>query len=128
MILQYSQPVNMARTGYSVLVPCLVISLLYQAVYADGGVHMQHVAPISKLHKLMLGEVLPCCGEKYQLRRVVNNRACLARPAVIVRPLTTEDVAIAVNFAKRNGFQVGFVFIHCVQCIIIMGYILNKID
>ena len=97
------------------LVTCLLISLLYHTACADSIVHLQHVAPISKLHELVLGEVLPCCGEEYQRRRVVNNRACLARPAVIVRPLTTEDVAIAVNFAKRNGFQVSFVFIQCVQ-------------
>ena len=84
----------------------LVIIPLYKDVACHDGVHMQHVAPISKLHELVLGEVLPCCGKKYQHRRLVNNRACTARPAVIVRPRTTEDVAIAVNFARRNGIQV----------------------
>ena len=108
MILQYSQTVHVPCSGYSVLVPCLVISLMYHGVYGDG-VHMQHVAPISKLHQLVLGEVLPCCGVEYQRRRMVNNRACIARPAVIVQPVTTEDVAITVNFARRNGFQVAFI-------------------
>ena len=113
MVLLHSSSVPIVRTGYSVLVPCLLISLFYDAVCADSDsiVHLQHVAPISKLHELVLGEVLPCCGQKYQRRRMVNNRACLARPAVIVRPATTEDVAVAVNFARRNGYHVGSVFI-----------------
>ena len=82
---------------------------MYHGVHGDGdGVHLQHVAPISKLHQLVLGEVLPCCGEEYKKKRMVNNRACIAKPAVIVRPVTTEDVAITVNFARRNGFQVSF--------------------
>jgi len=68
---------------------------------------IHHVAPISALHHLVVGEVLPCCGEKYQRRRMVNNRACLARPAVIVRPRTTEDVATTVNFARRNRLQIS---------------------
>ena len=87
----------------------LVISLMYRCVSGNGGVHMQQVAPISKLHQLVLGKVLPCCGVEYEKRRVVNNRACIARPAVIVQPVTTEDVAIVVNFARRNGFQVGVI-------------------
>ena len=29
----------------------------------------------------------------------------MARPAVIVRAATTEDVAVAVNFARRNQLQ-----------------------
>ena len=103
--------VSIVRTGYSVLVPCLVISLIYHTTCADSIVHLQHMAPISKLHELVLGEVLPCCGQKYQRRRMVNNRACVARPAVIVRPATTEDVAVAVSFARRNGYHVGSVFI-----------------
>ena len=97
-------PVSFVRAGYSVL----VIILLCQTLCVEGIVHMQLVAPISQLHKLVLGDVLPCCGEEYQRRRVVNNRACFAKPAVIVRPVTTEDVAITVNFARRNGFQVRF--------------------
>merc|ERR1719320_811485 len=40
---------------------------------------------------------MPCCGKKYQRMRMVNNRACTARPAVIVRPRSTEDVATTVN-------------------------------
>ena len=68
--------------------------------------HIHHVAPISALHHLVVGEVLPCCGKKYQRMRMVNNRACTARPAVIVRPRTTEDVATTVNFARRNKIQV----------------------
>jgi hypothetical protein len=85
-------------------------------ICVEGIVHMQLVAPISQLHELVLGDVLPCCGEEYQRRRVVNNKACLAKPAVIVRPLTTEDVAITVNFARRNGSQVRFVI--CAVCFI----------
>ena len=116
MTLQYRQRVPLACSGYSVIVPglCLVISLMYQKVGGYGGSHILHMAPISKLHELVLGEVLPCCGAKYQRRRLVNNRACLARPAVIVRPVTTEDVAISVNFAKRNGFQVSL-FLFCIN-------------
>ena len=98
MAAQNSPPLPLARTGYSVL----VIILLCQTLCVEGIVHMQLVAPISQLHKLVLGDVLPCCGEEYQRRRVVNNRACFAKPAVIVRPVTAEDVAITVNFARRN--------------------------
>ena len=32
--------------------------------------------------------------------------SCL-QPSIIVVPVTTEDVAIAVNFAQRNGLQVS---------------------
>ena len=91
------------KTGYYVL---LLSLLFYDDVGCRDEVHLQHVAPVTELHKLVLGEVLPCCGKKYQRRRMVNNRACVARPAVIVQPRTTEDVSIAVNFARRNGFQV----------------------
>ena len=84
----------------------LLVIPLYEDVACHDGVHMQHVAPISMLHELVLGEVLPCCGKKYERRRMVNNRAFTAIPAVIVRPRTTEDVAIVVNFARRNGIQV----------------------
>ena len=44
---------------------------------------------------------------RYDQLRTVNNRACVARPAVIVRAATTEDVAVAVNFARRNQLQVS---------------------
>ena len=66
-----------------------------------------HQAPMSLLRDLILGEVIPCCGPRYDELRSVNNRACVSRPEVIVRPATTEDVAIAVNFARRNGLQVS---------------------
>ena len=66
-----------------------------------------HQAPMSLLRDLILGEVIPCCGPRYDQLRSVNNRACVSRPEVIVRPATTEDVAIAVNFARRNGLQVS---------------------
>ena len=65
------------------------------------------VAYISQLHKLVIGHVLPCCGAEYERRRLVNNKACHARPSVIVRPVTTEDVAVTVIFARRNGYQVS---------------------
>jgi len=62
---------------------------------------------VQDLHQLIIGEVLPCCGKKYQQRRLVNNRACIARPAIIVRPYSAEDVAIVVTFAVRHGFQIS---------------------
>ena len=82
----------------------------------------QHKAPLSLLHDLVIGDVVPCCGPRslspssslniiiinicrYDQLRTVNNRACVARPAVIVRAATTEDVAVAVNFARRNQLQ-----------------------
>lgn len=37
----------------------------------------------------------------------MNNKACSARPAIIVIPLTTEDVAVAVTFAVRHGFELS---------------------
>ena len=79
-------------------------------------------APISLLRDLILGDVIPCCGPRlvdlvliyftwwdvitrYNELRTVNNKACVSRPELIVRTATTEDVAIAVNFARRNGLQ-----------------------
>ena len=82
-----------------VIVLCIVGMVISQARYEQS-------APLSHLHSLLLGEVLPCCGDGYHRRRLVNNRACQARPAVIVTPVTTEDVAITVNFARRNNYQV----------------------
>ena len=89
-----------------VLVQVLVTILSGQhSVTADYEQH-QHPAPMSLLHELTIGEVIPCCGQRYEQLRKVNNQACVSRPRVIVLPVTTEDVAIAVNFARRNGLQV----------------------
>ena len=78
-------------------------------------------APLSQLHSLVLGEVLPCCGDSYHRRRLVNNKACQARPAVIVTPVTTEDVAITVNFARRNNYQVNtFLYIFLTLVIVFL--------
>ena len=89
-----------------VLVQVLVTILSGQhSVKADYEQH-QHPVPMSLLHELTIGEVIPCCGQRYEQLRKVNNQACVSRPRVIVLPVTTEDVAIAVNFARRNGLQV----------------------
>ena len=64
-------------------------------------------APVSLLHSLVVGEVVPCCGPRYEALRTVNNKACISRPNIIVVAATTEDVAIAVNFARRNGLEVS---------------------
>ena len=93
--------------GYSVAVLYTVLLLLYPQVCGGEGDHLHHHAPLSVLHDLVVGEVLPCCGQKYQRRRLVDNRACTARPDIIVRPAATEDVAITVNFARRNGYKVN---------------------
>ena len=85
----------------------VLASLLLTCLSFVNGEHMRHTSPISQLHQLVVGEVLPCCGESYQRRRLVNNKACAALPAVIVRPVTTDDVAIVVNFARRNGYQIS---------------------
>ena len=81
----------------------MVMIVLCQARYAHSAMHHHHSAPVSQLHSLVLGEVLPCCGDNYQHRRLVNNRACRARPAVIVRPVTTEDVAVTVNYGEATS-------------------------
>ena len=88
--------------GYSVAVVYTVVILC-----GGGCDHIHHKAPLSVLHDLVVGEVLPCCGQKYESRRLVDNQACLARPDIIVRPAATEDVAITVNFARRNGYKVN---------------------
>ena len=89
----------------------LLLTLVTPAVLTDHDIPSAsaygHEAPMSLLHDLILGEVIPCCGPRYDELRSVNNRACVSRPEVIVRPVTTEDVAIAVNFARRNGLQVS---------------------
>jgi len=64
-------------------------------------------APLSILYKQISGSVLACCGEEYERRRQVNNRACLARPYVIIRPINTQDVARTVSFAHRNGIEIS---------------------
>ena len=86
------------------MVQVLVLVTILRYVTADYGQHQP--APMSLLHELTIGEVIPCCGPRYQELRTVNNQACVSRPQVIVLPVTTEDVAIAVNFARRNGLQV----------------------
>jgi len=63
--------------------------------------------PIHQLHYEVVGEVLPCCGPAYERRRLVNNRACTAKPYVIVSPSTTEDVAATVGWARRNNIQIS---------------------
>jgi hypothetical protein len=78
-----------------------VISLLYQDVFGDDDVHIKNVAPISRLHELVLGEVLSCCGKKYQRRRLVNNRACIARPAVIVRQKKQQKMLPLLSILPR---------------------------
>ena len=62
---------------------------------------------MSLLHSLVIGEVVPCCGPRYEALRTVNNKACISRPNIIVVAATTEDAAIAVNFARRNGLEVS---------------------
>ena len=89
----------------------LLLTLVTPAVLSDRGSpsasEYHHQAPMSLLRDLILGEAIPCCGPRYDALRSVNNRACVSRPEVIVRPATTEDVAVAVNFARRNGLQVS---------------------
>ena len=87
----------------------MVLMMPFWGLNADSvhGVPMRHKAPISQLHRFVVGDVLPCCGESYQKLRLVNNRACINKPAVIVRPATNEDVSIVVKFARRNGYQIS---------------------
>ena len=36
-------------------------------------------APVSLLHDLVIGQVVTCCGPRYEALRTVNNRACISR-------------------------------------------------
>ena len=84
------------KTSKSII--CMVLMMPFCGLNADSvhGALMRHKAPISQLHRFVVGDVLPCCGESYQKLRLVNNRACINKPAVIVRPATNEDVSIVV--------------------------------
>ena len=84
---------------------CLFLLMLCITELVSGLQDQQGIS-LSHLRQQMTGEVLPCCGERYQRRRIVNNRACVARPLVILRPRSAEDVAVGIDFARRNGLQV----------------------
>ena len=54
-----------------------LLSLMIPAILSD--VSYEHQAPVSLLRDLILGEVIPCCGPRYDQLRSVNNRACVSR-------------------------------------------------
>ena len=56
-----------------------LVSLMIPAILSDPHVSYEHQAPMSLLRDLILGEVIPCCGPRYDQLRSVNNRACVSR-------------------------------------------------
>ena len=85
----------------------ILVSLSLRVTGGEESFTFHYQAPVSLLHELVIGEVVTCCGPRYEALRTVNNKACISRPSVIVVPATTEDVAITVNFARRNGLEVS---------------------
>ena len=56
-----------------------------------------HKAPMSLLRDLILGEVIPCCGPRYDQLREVNNRACVSRQV--------KEEKISVNLKTFHIYQ-----------------------
>ena len=52
-------------------------SLLLTCVLLCEGGHSK--APVSLLHELVIGQVVTCCGPRYEALRTVNNKACVSR-------------------------------------------------
>jgi FAD/FMN-containing dehydrogenase len=63
--------------------------------------------PIAQLRANVSGRVVAPTDTGYDEVRVVPNGAVDGRPAVVVRPLTADDVSCVVGFARETGLPLG---------------------
>jgi hypothetical protein len=62
---------------------------------------------IPELRAALLGEVVAPDDPDYESARLVVNAAVDRRPALIVRPAGSADVALAVSLARTEGFELA---------------------
>ena len=62
---------------------------------------------IPQLRAALLGEVVAPDDPEYESARLVVNAAVDRRPALIVRPADSADVALAVSLARTEGFELA---------------------
>lgn len=62
---------------------------------------------IPELRAALLGEVVAPDDPEYESARLVVNAAVDRRPALIVRPADSADVALAVSLARANGLELA---------------------
>ena len=62
---------------------------------------------IPELRAALLGEVIAPDDLEYESARLVVNAAVDRRPALIVRPADSADVALAVSLARANGLELA---------------------
>src|SRR5436305_1314818 len=62
---------------------------------------------IPELRAALLGEVVAPDDPEYNTARLVVNGAVDRRPALIVRPADSADVALAVALARAEGFELA---------------------
>ncbi len=64
-------------------------------------------AAIPELRAALLGEVVAPGDPEYESARLVVNAAVDRRPALIVRPADSADVALAVSLARTEGLELA---------------------
>ena len=62
---------------------------------------------IPELRAALLGEVVAPDDPEYESARLVVNAAVDRRPALIVRPADSADVALAVSLARTEGLELA---------------------
>src|SRR5205807_7182136 len=62
---------------------------------------------VEQLREGVQGDVIEAGDAAYEEARKVYNAMIDRRPSVIVRPVRTEDVVAAVNYARENGLDLS---------------------
>ncbi len=63
--------------------------------------------PTDRLREQVRGDVIEPQDEGYNEARAVYNAMIDRRPAVVIRPVSAEDVVAAVSFARENGLDLS---------------------
>ena len=67
----------------------------------------RHRGWIPELRTALLGELIAPDNPEYESARLVVNAAVDRRPALIVRPADSGDVALAVSLARTEGLELA---------------------
>ena len=57
----------------------ILVRMILAGVSLSASETYHYQAPVSLLHELVIGQVVTCCGPRYEALRTVNNRACISR-------------------------------------------------
>src|SRR5512132_3460009 len=73
------------------------------------GVHMTnlHTSQIAALRAAIAGRVLQAEDDGYEQARQIWNAMIDRRPALIVQCKVTDDIALALRFARQHGLEVA---------------------